>query len=171
MHGKSATQRFKPGDIIRYASGVSALFRYDGTHNCDRLYGEHVLGGAQGAADTMFFDLRPANLEDLAFCRAKRPDWFAQTAAEMLDALKQEPRSSAAPAEVSIAELRQMVEDAIRIFCQSLGTGSVSISSDGVERIYYAGINLKALSVAVTLALPRPQSGASYGEHPHPDLK
>jgi hypothetical protein len=58
------------------------------------------------------------------------------------------PQSSA-----GIGGVRQKAEDAIRTFCQSLGTGSVSISSDGVERIYYAGINLKALSVAVALAV------------------
>lgn len=55
------------------------------------------------------------------------------------------------------ADVRQKAENAIRTFCQSLGTGSVSISSDGVERIYYAGINLKALSVAVAMAVSRPE--------------
>lgn len=68
--------RFKPGDIVRYAAGVSALFRYTGTHNCDRLYGEHVMGGVGSGCDMIFFDLRPASAEDLAFCREQRPEWF-----------------------------------------------------------------------------------------------
>lgn len=41
----------------------------------------------------------------------------------------------------------------IRTFCKSLGAGTVAVSSDGVERIYYAGMSLDALSVAVALAL------------------
>jgi hypothetical protein len=73
----AATERFKAGDIIRYGSGVSALFRYDGTHNAGRLYGSHVLGGVHGASDLNFFDLQPASAEDIEFCRNTRPEWFA----------------------------------------------------------------------------------------------
>jgi hypothetical protein len=69
--------RFKAGDIVRYSDGVSALFRYDGTHNFDRLYGSHVLGGAHSAGDKMFVRLQPASAEDLAFCRELRPEWFS----------------------------------------------------------------------------------------------
>lgn len=72
-----AAQRFKAGDIVRYDHGVSALFRFEGTVNCGRLYGTHVLGGAHGAADRLFFDLRAADEADLAFCRTHRPEWFA----------------------------------------------------------------------------------------------
>ncbi len=63
--------------MIRYADGVSALFRFDGTVNAERLYGSHVMGGSHGAADVGFFDLRPASPEDIEFCRSKRPEWFA----------------------------------------------------------------------------------------------
>ena len=73
---KPAAERFKVGDIVRYASGVSALFRYEGPVNVGRLYGTHVLGGAIGASDQTFFDLQPASAEDIAFCKDKRPDWF-----------------------------------------------------------------------------------------------
>ncbi|MCK1684284.1 hypothetical protein IVA87_34085 [Bradyrhizobium sp. 147] len=73
---KPPQERFKAGDIVRYGDGVSALFRYTGTHNCDRLYGVHVLGGIHSACDMMFYDLRPASAEDLAFCRLYRPEWF-----------------------------------------------------------------------------------------------
>lgn len=82
----NATDRFKAGDIIRYGSGVSALFRYDGTHNAGRLYGSHVLGGVHGAADDTFFALQPASAEDIEFCRQKRPDWF------QVDELQRKPR-------------------------------------------------------------------------------
>lgn len=47
---------------------------------------------------------------------------------------------------------REQIASAIRTFCNSLGAGSVQMSH-GVERIYYAGISLDALSVAVELAL------------------
>jgi hypothetical protein len=49
--------------------------------------------------------------------------------------------------------IREAAANAIRTFCQSLGAGTVAVSSDGVERIYYAGLSLDALSVAVALAL------------------
>lgn len=75
-----ATDRFKAGDIIRYGSGISALFRYDGTHNSGRLYGSHVLGGVHGAADVNFFKLQTASAEDIEFCRQKRPEWFSPAA-------------------------------------------------------------------------------------------
>jgi hypothetical protein len=74
---KPAHERFKAGDIIRYASGVSALFRWDGFHNQGMLYGTHVMGGAHGASDQMFFDLQPASPEDIEFCKGRHPDWFA----------------------------------------------------------------------------------------------
>jgi hypothetical protein len=73
--------RFKAGDIIRYASGVSALFRYDLKQTAGRLYGSHVLGGVHGATDVNFFKLRLASPEDLEFCRQKRPEWFSIEAA------------------------------------------------------------------------------------------
>lgn len=73
---KPAAERFKVGDIVRYGSGVSALFRYEGHVNAGRLYGTHVLGGAIGASDQTFFDLQPASAEDVEFCKSKRPDWF-----------------------------------------------------------------------------------------------
>lgn len=72
-----APQRFKAGDIVRYSNGVSALFRYSGTNNCDRLYGDHVLGGAHSACDMIFTRLEAASEADLAFCRERRPEWFA----------------------------------------------------------------------------------------------
>jgi hypothetical protein len=74
---KPAHERFKAGDIIRYASGVSALFRWDGVHNQGMLYGTHVMGGAHGASDHMFFDLQPASPEDIEFCKGRHPDWFS----------------------------------------------------------------------------------------------
>lgn len=72
-----APQRFKTGDIIRYGDGVSALFRYSGTNNCDRLYGDHVLGGAHSACDMIFTHLELASEADLAYCREWSPEWFA----------------------------------------------------------------------------------------------
>lgn len=63
---------------------------------------------------------------------------------------------SALPRPLRMEDVRQLAEISIRTFCQSLGAGAVSISSDGVERIYYAGISLKALSVAVAMAVSRP---------------
>ena len=54
---------------------------------------------------------------------------------------------------VALADNRELAEKAIRTFCQSLGVGVVQTSSDGVERIYYSGISLGALSIAVALAL------------------
>ena len=85
MNRKSAVKRFKSGDIIRYGSGVSALFRYDGTHNCGSLYGTHVLGGVCGASDQTFFDLQPASAEDIEFCKSHRPEWFDVGAESSVD--------------------------------------------------------------------------------------
>lgn len=62
-------------------------------------------------------------------------------------------RLRAVPQPLSMEDVRQLAEISIRTFCQSLGAGAVTISSDGVERIYYAGISLKALSVAVAMAV------------------
>jgi hypothetical protein len=59
------------------------------------------------------------------------------------------------PQSLSIEETRQRAEDAIRTFCRSLGAAAVQMSH-GEERIYYAGISLKALSVAVAMAVSRP---------------
>lgn len=73
---KPAAERFKVGDIVRYGSGISALFRYEGPVNVGRLYGTHVLGGAIGASDQTFFDLQPASAEDIEFCKGKQPGWF-----------------------------------------------------------------------------------------------
>lgn len=73
---KPATERFKAGDIVRYASGVSALFRYEGTHNAGRLYGTHVMGGVHSACDMNFFPLQAASIEDIEFCKGRHPDWF-----------------------------------------------------------------------------------------------
>lgn len=92
----SPTDRFKAGDIIRYASGVSALFRYSGTENAGCLYGSHVLGGVHSATDVTFFTLRPASPEDLEFCRKTRPEWFAAAPpaeiAAPVDELERKPR-------------------------------------------------------------------------------
>jgi hypothetical protein len=77
---KPASERFKSGDIIRYGSGISALFRYEGTHNQHMLYGSHVMGGVHGSSDQMFFDLQPASAEDIEFCKAQRPEWFSAPA-------------------------------------------------------------------------------------------
>lgn len=52
-----------------------------------------------------------------------------------------------------VSEIRTQTADAIRTFCQSLGAGSVTISSDGIERIYHSGISLDALSAAVAIKL------------------
>jgi hypothetical protein len=41
------------------------------------LYGTHVMGGAHGASDQMFFDLQPASPEDIEFCKGRHPDWFS----------------------------------------------------------------------------------------------
>lgn len=57
-------------------------------------------------------------------------------------------------------DVREKAEAAIRQFCSSLGVGSVTISSDGVERIYHAGISLKALSAAVAVAISDDRSPA-----------
>lgn len=72
---------------------------------------------------------------------------------EAVIALLDQPQTS------STEEIRQRVEDAIRTFCRSLGGAAVQMSH-GEERIYYAGISLKALSVAATLAMTRPQGEA-----------
>ncbi len=64
------------------------------------------------------------------------------------------PRSSS-----GTRELREKAADAIRTFCQSLSPTAVQMSH-GQERIYYAGLSLDALSVAVALALsPQAQAG------------
>lgn len=53
--------------------------------------------------------------------------------------------------------LREAIKIGIRTFCESLGANVVTISSDGIERVYYSGISLDALSVAATMAaLTRP---------------
>lgn len=62
-----------------------------------------------------------------------------------------------APQTLSVEDVRQLAEIALRTFCKSMGDGAVQISSDGVERIYYAGLSLKALSVAVAMAVTRPK--------------
>lgn len=62
---------------------------------------------------------------------------------------------------------RQTAADAIRTFCRSLGSASVQISSDGVERVYYSGISLDALSVAVALALRNSAPQETRGDEPH----
>lgn len=102
LHNRTpAVERFKSGDIIRYGSGVSALFRYEGTHNAGRLYGSHVLGGAHGASDALFFDLRPASPEDILYCKLQRPEWFASPADRPL---RHEPMNTAAREAVRIAD-------------------------------------------------------------------
>lgn len=83
-----APQRFNSGDIIRYSDGVSALFRYSGTNNCDRLYGNHVLGGAHSACDMIFTRLTIASEADLAFCREQRPEWFASQDSDAVEIVK-----------------------------------------------------------------------------------
>ena len=89
----SASERFKGGDIIRYGSGVSALFRYDGVRNGDRIYGSHVLGGVHSASDHNFFKLQPASTEDIEFCRNTRPEWFDAAEPPIpIDELNRKPR-------------------------------------------------------------------------------
>jgi hypothetical protein len=63
------------------------------------------------------------------------------------------------PQSLSIEETRQRAEDAVRTFCRSLGAAAVQMSH-GEERIYYAGISLKALSVAVAMAVSRPDGNS-----------
>lgn len=53
---------------------------------------------------------------------------------------------------------RRKIADAIRTFCKSLSSEAVQMSH-GVERIYYSGISLDALSAAAALALPVPVAG------------
>lgn len=53
---------------------------------------------------------------------------------------------------------RAAAKDAIRTFCQSLGSNVVCTSLDGVERIYYSGISLDALSIAAVLHLSAPSA-------------
>lgn len=65
------------------------------------------------------------------------------------------PVFRAAPQTPSIEDTRRKAEEAIRTFCHSLGAAAVQMSH-GEERIYYAGISLKALSAAVALAMTRP---------------
>lgn len=52
----------------------------------------------------------------------------------------------------SIDTIRATAADAIRTFCNSQSPAAVQMSH-GVERIYYAGLSLDALAVAVALAL------------------
>lgn len=109
----TATDRFKAGDIVRCGSGVSALFRYEGTHNAGRLYGMHVLGGAHSAADDTFFMLQPASAEDIEFCRQKRPEWFATDAAA-LQALALRCEATTSPSRLLDFEIHiAAVEDAV----------------------------------------------------------
>jgi hypothetical protein len=68
--------QFNTGDIIRYNEGVSALFKYTGTKNNNRYYGEHVLGGYHSAEDLIFTKLKLADEKDLEFCRKHKPEWF-----------------------------------------------------------------------------------------------
>ena len=67
---------FNIGDIIRYSEGVSALFKYTGTKNLNRYYGEHVLGGVHSAEDSIFNKLKLADEFDLEYCRKTKPEWF-----------------------------------------------------------------------------------------------
>ena len=48
--------------------------------------------------------------------------------------------------------IQEVAATAIRTFCQNLGAHTVAMSS-GVERIYYPGLSIDALAVAVALAL------------------
>jgi hypothetical protein len=52
-----------------------------------------------------------------------------------------------------VRDAQKIAADAIRTFCSSLGVGSVAMSGDGVERIYYAGLSLESLAAAVAIAL------------------
>lgn len=70
-----------------------------------------------------------------------------------------------APSE-GVRDIRETAANAIRTFCRSLGSAAVQISSDGVERIYYAGISLDALSVAVALALTIPAPADTEDQGP-----
>lgn len=106
MTKRPANERFKSGDIVRYASGISALFRYEGTHNQGRLYGTHVMGGAHSASDAYFFDLCPASHSDLEFCKARHPDWFAadENRQSPAEAVSHEPLCLAAREAIRIAD-------------------------------------------------------------------
>lgn len=70
----------------------------------------------------------------------------------------------AAPASERV---REKAANGIRTFCQSLGAGVVTMSA-GVERIYYAGISLDALAVAVALAIAAPEPADTPDEGPDP---
>lgn len=76
-------------------------------------------------------------IESILFKRAldKRLDGFAlATSLEIATAL------AAQPAPAGIKAVREAAADGIRRFCQSLGAGAVTTSSDGVERIYEDGL-------------------------------
>lgn len=73
-------------------------------------------------------------------------------------------------AQASPEHIRQMAKDAIRTFCRSLSPAAVQMSH-GAERIYYSGISLDALAVAVSLALTRPGLVEGVGLTPAPDRK
>lgn len=50
--------------------------------------------------------------------------------------------------------LRQAIDGALRTYFKSLGHNVVSLSSDGIERIYYSGFSLSDLTDAVLTAVP-----------------
>jgi hypothetical protein len=89
------------------------------------------------------------NVYDIADEECERAAEIIERLAAQADAPGGQPQS------LSIEETRQRAEDAIRTFCRSLGAAAVQMSH-GEERIYYAGISLKALSVAVAMAVSRP---------------
>lgn len=48
---------------------------------------------------------------------------------------------------------REIVAKSVRTFCNSVSPASVQISSDGIERIYYAGLSVPGLVDAILAAL------------------
>jgi len=81
-------------------------------------------------------------------------DAFTETADKLINRVfPRQEGNVARPADVPAGALRKIAANAIRTFCQSLGANVVTVSSDGVERIYYSGLSLDALAVAVALAL------------------
>lgn len=71
---------------------------------------------------------------------------------ELVNILTAPQPATLAYSALDCGKVQKIAAAAIRTFCQSLGPAAVQMSH-GQERIYYAGISLDALSVAVALAL------------------
>jgi hypothetical protein len=84
---------------------------------------------------------------------------WTKLCADAASIIRRQRRAANPPGDVR--EIKMLAADAIRTFCKSLGEGTVAISTDGMERIYYSGLSLDGLAAAVAMKLASPKDAAA----------